>query len=277
MTRTLALLAACLVAWTMTAPAGAQDDLHAPLDRVLDTYVRDGMVYYRALKSDRSGLDRYIGSLNVPQARVEGWDREAQIAFWLNAYNALVLRTVINAYPIAGSSPDYPAGSVRQIAGAFEGVRYPVGGRLLSLDEIETEVLAGFGDARVFLLQGRGALGSPRLRSEVISAARLETQLGEAVRECARRTTCVAIDSARGTVTVTPLVGWRQDVFIRTFQPGDDSLWVRRSPIERAVLAMIHPHLFDGEQQFLERDTFQMSFGKFDWRLNDLTGRDLAP
>jgi hypothetical protein len=66
-------------------------------------------------------------------------------------------------------------------------------------------------------------------------------------------------------------------VFIRTFQPGDDSLWVRRSPIERAVLAMIHPHLFDGEQQFLERDTFQMSFGEFDWRLNDLTGRDLAP
>jgi hypothetical protein len=255
-------------------PSGAQAELHAPFEQVLDTYVRDGMVYYRAVKSDRSRLDRYIGALNVPEARVAGWSRDAQVAFWVNAYNALVLRTVVNAYPISGGSPDYPPGSVRQIPGAFETIRHPVGGRLLSLDEIETDVLAGFGDARIFLLLGRGALGSPRLRSEAITAERLERQLTEAVAECARRVTCVQLDEGLGTVTVTPLIGWRQDHFISSFAAQAGAPFADRSPIERAIVAMIYPHLFDGEQQFLDRNTFRVSFGEFDWRLNDLTGRD---
>src|SRR4051794_20415017 len=34
-------------------------------DEVLDTYVRDGLVYYRALKSDRAKLDSYVTSLGT--------------------------------------------------------------------------------------------------------------------------------------------------------------------------------------------------------------------
>ena len=42
------------------------------------------------------------------------------MAFWLNAYNALVLKTVVDHYPIPGASAGYPAKSIRQIPGAFE-------------------------------------------------------------------------------------------------------------------------------------------------------------
>jgi hypothetical protein len=267
------LLSAALAVGLLAAPLHAQSDLYTPLDRVLDTYVRDGLVYYRALKTERTTLDRFIGSLDVPADRVTGWGREAQIAFWVNAYNALVLRTVINAYPISGKSPDYPPASVRQVPGGFDVVRHPVGGRLVSLDEIETDVIAGFDDARIFLLLGRGALGSARLRSEAIRAERLETQLAEAVKECASRSVCVALDQSRDSLVVTPLVGWRSDQFVATFGPQAGPRWAERSPIERAVAAMVHPHLFDGEQQYLEKNTFRMTYGDFDWRLNDLTGR----
>ena len=41
---------------------------HRPLDQILDVNVRDGLVYYRALKSDRGRLDRYVASLNVAPA-----------------------------------------------------------------------------------------------------------------------------------------------------------------------------------------------------------------
>ena len=99
-------------------PAEGADPLHVPLDQILDVNVRDGLVYYRALKSDRGRLDRYIASLNVPAPTYAGWSREQQMAFWLNAYNAFVLETVIDNYPIRAQHDDlsgrqHPADSRR--------------------------------------------------------------------------------------------------------------------------------------------------------------------
>ena len=87
---------------------------------MLDLYVRDGLVYYRAVKSDRAALDRFVDALDIAPQELTGWSRPAQQAFWINAYNALVLRTIVDAYPIQGKSPDYPETSVRKIPGAFE-------------------------------------------------------------------------------------------------------------------------------------------------------------
>ena len=110
--------------------------LHKPLDAILDVYVRDGFVYYRALRSERTRLDRYVASLNVAAETYDKWPREQQMAFWLNAYNVFVLKTVIDAYPIRGKSALYPAGSIRQIPGAFEQHRHRAAGRAVTLDEI---------------------------------------------------------------------------------------------------------------------------------------------
>src|SRR3954447_7608427 len=106
---------------TRASQASATTDvLHRPFDQILDLNVRDGFVYYRALKSDRSRLDRYAASLNVPAATYDGWSRDEKMAFWINAYNAFVLQTVVERYPIRGASPGYPPESIRQIPGAFE-------------------------------------------------------------------------------------------------------------------------------------------------------------
>ena len=78
------------------APPPAADPFHRPLDQILDVNVRDGLVYYRALQSSRGALDRYVASLNVPTATYDGWSKEAKMAFWVNAYNAIVLQTVVS-------------------------------------------------------------------------------------------------------------------------------------------------------------------------------------
>src|SRR5262245_14395286 len=77
-------------------PPPARPNMHAPLDEVLDLNVRDGLVYYRALKGTRGKLDQYAASLNVPAETVARWSRDEQKAFWLNAYNVFVLQTVID-------------------------------------------------------------------------------------------------------------------------------------------------------------------------------------
>ena len=39
------------------------DALHRPFDEILDVYVRDGLVYYYALKQERAKFDRYVQAL----------------------------------------------------------------------------------------------------------------------------------------------------------------------------------------------------------------------
>src|SRR6476661_1246088 len=117
--------------------AALTDPLHRPFDQLLDSNVRDGLVYYRALRSERGRLDRYIASLNVPAQTYSGWSKEQQIAFWLNAYDAFVLETVVDNYPIRARLATFPANSIKQIAGAFEGTKHRAAGRMVTLDEIE--------------------------------------------------------------------------------------------------------------------------------------------
>ena len=155
----------------VSLPSAAQD---APpdaarrksYDELLDLNVRDGLVYYRALRAERGRLDAYVSSL--ANASIESAPRDEQIAFWFNAYNALVLKTVVDHYPIPQRTAEYPTRSIRQIPGAFERTAHRVAGRMVTLDQIEQTILSEFHDPRLYLALGRGAIGGGRLRSEAL-------------------------------------------------------------------------------------------------------------
>jgi hypothetical protein len=275
----LACAAAVLVvSWlTLGVATAAQttttvEALHAPFDQLLDLNVRDGLVYYRALKSERGRLDRYVASLDVPPATYEKWSREQKIAFWLNAYNAVVLRTVVNAYPIRGKAPDYPASSIRQIPGAFERARHRLAGRSVTLDEITRTILPEFKDPRVYVALGRGAVGSGRLRSEAYTAARLEAQLASVQAEFVSHQEMLKIDRLTGRMAVTPIISWHEAEFVAAYDKGAQGPYATRSPVERAIIAFVAPHLLRLEREFVEKNDFTVVFQTFDWRLNDLSG-----
>ena len=252
--------------------AGEVDALHRPLDQILDIQVRDGLVYYRALRGERARLDRYVASLDLPAATIDGWPRERQLAYWLNAYNAFVLQTVLDHYPIRGRHAAYPANSIRQIPGAFEKRQHRAGGRSLTLDAIEKTILPSFKDPRVYLALGRGAIGSGRLRSEAYSAGRLSAQLDAVQAEFVTERTMLTVDRGDDQVTVTPIVSWHEPEFVSAYDKGAEGPFAQRSPIERALVAFILPHLLPLEREFVQRNTFRVSYHAFDWRLNDLSG-----
>jgi hypothetical protein len=262
----------CLAALGSRAQDAATESLHRPFDEILDIQVRDGLVYYRALRGERARLDRYAASLDVPAAAYDGWSREQKIAFWLNAYNAFVLQTVVDHYPIRGKSSAYPASSIRQIPGAFERIRHRAAGRMVTLDEIEKTILPAFQDPRVHLALGRGAVGSGRLRSEAFTGARLDAQLDAVQSEFVTERTLLNVDRTDGQVTVTPIVSWHEAEFVAAYDKGATGTFAQRSPIERALIAFITPHLLPLEREFLQQNTFRVTYHPFDWRLNDLTG-----
>jgi hypothetical protein len=256
------------------SPPSTIDPLHRPFDEILDLYVRDGLVYYLALRNERARFDRYVQALGEVSAdTLKSWPRDRQMAYWINAYNAFVLRAVIDGYPIRGKAADYPANSIRQIPGTFERRTFRAGGRALTLDQIEKDVIAEFDDARALLALGRGAMGSPRLKSEAFTADRLEAQLATMTSELVTRRDLVFVDIGSERLSVNPLFSWRESAFTKTLANRAPAVYASRSPLERSVLALIDPLLVPNESEFLRKNTFRMAFHEFDWKLNDLTGR----
>ena len=245
--------------------------LHRPLDQLLDLNVRDGLVYYRVLRAERGRLDAYVNSL--ANVSIGSAPRDEQIAFWLNAYNALALKTVVDHYPIPQRTSEYPKGSIRQIPGAFERTAYRVAGRMVTLDQIEQTILPAYDDPRLFFALGRGAMGSGRLHSAAYTAATLEQQLTEVATECVTRVQCIDVDRLEGVVKVSAIFSWREKEFTAAYADKSPALFASRSPIERAALAFVYPRLLTTEREFLESNTFRVRFSPFDWSLNDLTGR----
>jgi hypothetical protein len=275
--RTLALLVALSMSGALLArgttqytPAPGTDPLHRPLDEILDLNVRDGLVYYRALKEGRGRLDRYISSLNVPAGTYDSWSKAHQMAFWVNAYNAVILQAVIDHYPIRARSASYPAVSIRQIPG-YEQASFRAAGRAVTLEQIEKSILPEFKEPRLYLALGRGAVGSGRLRSEAYTSDRLDTQLADLQQEFVTNRQMLRIDRLAGEMSVTPIISWREQEFIAAYDQPDPAV-AQRSPIERAILNFIKPALLPLEKEFVQQNAFKVVFHQFDWRLNDLTG-----
>jgi hypothetical protein len=138
---------------------------------VLARFHSAGGVDYAALAGDRSDLDSYLGDLG--RARPTAMTEEEGLAFWVNAYNAVVLEMVLRSYP--------DLGSVQDVSGFFDKLTFPVAGEELTLDEIEDRALA-FGDPRVHFAVVCASTGCPDLREEPYVAARLDAQLEDQTR-----------------------------------------------------------------------------------------------
>ncbi|MDJ0653762.1 MAG: DUF547 domain-containing protein [Xanthomonadales bacterium] len=166
----------------------AFDHGHARLAGVLDRFVADGAVDYAGLAADRRQLDGYLEDMAAPSASEFGsWGRNQQLAYWLNLYNAAVLHTVIDHYPIRGRTfrgLGKPRNSIWQIPGVWKKIlhRGP-GGRRLSLDQIEHDIIRPeFREPRIHFALVCAARGCPVLRDEPYRADRLEQQLEQQTR-----------------------------------------------------------------------------------------------
>src|SRR5581483_9006004 len=134
----------------------------------------DGRVDYQALVARRDVLDEVVAALGAASpvsdpARFPGEDH--RLAYWLNAYNVFTLHAIVAEYPITS------VWKTRD--GQFFGRRRHVaGGRAVSLDDIEHEILRGeFAEPRIHFAINCGSNGCPPLRPRAYEGARLRETL----------------------------------------------------------------------------------------------------
>ncbi len=170
--RSLAALVAMVVVAAL--PASAQTEAwERDWSALLERAVVDGNVDYRRLAADRTELDRlYRGLARVDLDTVPGTD--ARIAFWINAYNLVAIRSVVNVWPVP---------SPQEVPGMFARNRHAVARRQVTLDMIEKEILPELGaDARIHFALVCAARSCPPLSATAYAAGDLDAALDAQVR-----------------------------------------------------------------------------------------------
>ena len=131
--------------------------------------VKEGKVNYEAIKKqpgELNSLVKQIAELDLSNKRVTG---DYIKAFYINAYNILVIKQVVDAYPVYGPL---------KVKDFFSGIKHEVMGEQMTLDELEKGVLyKRFPDARLHFVLVCAAKGCPPLASYAYRPDTLEQQL----------------------------------------------------------------------------------------------------
>lgn len=131
-------------------PREAEAADHRAFDAILRAHVARGQVDYAAISKERkAALGAYLKM--IAGAKPEALDSADRLAFYLNAYNALVIKAVVDRWP--------QISSVRKIDGFFDRLSYQVGGRQLTLNQLENRVI-------------RPTFKDPRIHFALVCAAR---------------------------------------------------------------------------------------------------------
>jgi len=196
--------------WAAYQPDSEIHVNHQAWAQFLSAYRRvtpDGVVqvaYRDVTVDDRRTLDRYLEALS--ETPVSTLSRQEQLAYWVNLYNALTVKLVLDHYPVAsireiefGRSfvPSFLVGD-----GPWGQELVTVEGVPLSLDNIEQRIIRPlFREPRIHYALNRAAIGSPDLMAEPLDAARLEDQLDAAARVFVNSERAVTVDGNRAGVS----------------------------------------------------------------------------
>lgn len=222
-----------------------------PWSRVLGHYCKDGGLQYAALKRDRAALDVFVASLN--HAQPERLSGAEQVAFWINAYNAVAVHHVLERYP--GLT------SVKQVDGFFDRLAMPVAGKEMTLDEIERR--GRDLDVRVHFAVACASTSCPDLRAEPYVGERIDQQLEDQTRRfLANPEKGLSYDERKNTLWLSSMFKW----YAGDFTGGSTVLaYFARGKLVSWILAHLPSDL---AAKIREKDP-SVRYLPYDWTLND--------
>ena len=226
--RQLLLCCACLLACAVHAatprdprgyahpqePDRVQRIEHTPWQAFLDRYLvttEDGrtLVRYGAVSAeDRGALHRYLQSLAAIDPGT--FDRDEQYAYWINLYNALTVEVVLR-------NPEKDTikrmGKGLFSTGPWDDVLITIGGRPLTLDDIEHRILRPtWKDRRVHFAVNCASVSCPNLAQEAYTSANLDRLLDAGERAYLSHPRALEFQ-ADGTLQLSSILDWYRKDF----------------------------------------------------------------
>jgi hypothetical protein len=227
---------------------------HGAWTALLRTYVDPrGRVNYRGWKAsaaDSGKLDAYLNHLSAASLGA-GASRNAKLAFWINAYNALTINGILR---------EYPTSSIRNHTARLFGyniwkdLHLLVEGKSYSLHEMEHDVLRKMGEPRIHFAIVCASIGCPRLLDQAYTAESVESQLTGNAEAFFAEPSKFRFDVTGNQLWVSPILDWFAEDF-------------GNSQVDQ--MRRIAPWLPVAARRLAASGQAQVNYLSYDWDLNE--------
>jgi hypothetical protein len=230
---------------------------HSPLAAFLDAYLVTNhpsginrVDYGAVTEGDREKLNEYVRELQ--DVHVRSLNRQEQKAYWINLYNAMTLKVILDHYPVKSIRDiDLTKGAFSD--GPWDAPLMHIEGQAVSLNDIEHRILRPlFGDNRIHYAVNCASLGCPNLQPVPYTVSNLEELLNRGAREYISHPRGVTIDGNR--MILSSIYKWFQEDFGDTVEGVKEHLEMYAPPDLADAIRSFH-----GKVKY-----------HYDWSLNDI-------
>lgn len=232
-------LIAALIGFSTIAYCTELESFFNETDIFFKKYVSNSRVDYIAIKKASSEMEilvKSIGMINLEEASTL-----SKKAFYVNAYNLLVIYGVIKNYPIK---------SPLDVPGFFDKATYRVAGEELTLNKLETEkLLHTYMDSRFHFVLVCAAKGCPSLANFAYTSDTIEQQLTKRTQLAVNDSDWLKINSSKKIVGLSKIFEWYSSDFKSVGKSQID--WINQYRNERIP------------------NSYKIEFYEYDWSLNE--------
>jgi len=224
----------------------AFDHSHIKLTTLVSDTAKQSGVDYKNLGKKRTGLKSYLKDLSeVSYSDFRGWNKDDQLAFLINLYNASTLELVLMHYPIKSLKDDVGGDKGPWKIGAVK-----LFGKTTSLDALEHEFIRKYyNEPRIHFALNCASEGCPPLLKEAYTGLKLESQLDSQTRAYLADPKANRVSSKK--LEISPLFDWFKDDFVKK---------------SGSVEAFLDPYF---PKVKLKPGKAKVSYTDYGWKLND--------
>jgi hypothetical protein len=243
---------------------------HDSFEQLLREWVSDdGKIDYEgwhASSSSVATLNGYLAAVSSisPISAPERFAmRSDELAYWLYAYNAYVIKSVLEHWPVASvTDVKAPIEAVKGL-GFFYRQRFEFGGKYMSLLYVENTIIReGYQDARIHFVLSCASESCPIVRPDLPTGEALENFLATAATEFASDPGNISIDHEAHEVVLSRIFKWYRGDFENAVRlagkAGKEGLIAYAQSIAPEPLA----------SELADASDYEVVFNEYDWALN---------
>lgn len=188
------------------ASSFGQDDYKnftAQTNDFLDEFVSGSNIMYGKITEDKEQLQQLVDQLAGMDFR--SLTERERLSFLINAYNLLVIKSVVEHYPIE---------SPMDVPGFFDSEKHEVGNEFYTLNQIENELIREpFRDARIHFVLVCAAVSCPPIAPYAYSAEKLDRQLDERTRKSLNDDRFIRVNEDEEKALISEIFRWYEEDF----------------------------------------------------------------